>query len=120
MDEELPVYDLACIPPGIVQERGRVFGDIKLRRIPSPICSLLITNCKESVPKSSYLHSYLKPHSPIKMVCQANDIVILLDGLTAKSQSLQGPASQISIVNIALAVSGFGPIPVSSLLGLST
>ncbi|CAF9905319.1 MAG: hypothetical protein GOMPHAMPRED_003114 [Gomphillus americanus] len=32
--------------------------------------------------------------------------------LTTKSQSCQGPANQITVVNVALAVSGFGPIPV--------
>ncbi|KAK5154370.1 hypothetical protein BJ546DRAFT_43458 [Cryomyces antarcticus] len=40
------------------------------------------------------------------------DICDALSVLTSKGQSTQGPANQINIVNIALAVSGFGPIPV--------
>lgn len=40
------------------------------------------------------------------------DICSALDALTSKSQSCQGPANQINIINVALAVSGFGPIPV--------
>ncbi|MCJ1459735.1 hypothetical protein MMC28_010114 [Mycoblastus sanguinarius] len=40
------------------------------------------------------------------------DICSAIDVVTAKSQSCQGPANQITVVNIALAVSGFGPIPV--------
>ncbi len=42
----------------------------------------------------------------------STDICSAIDVLTQKSQSCQGPANQINIVNIALAVSGFGPIPV--------
>ena len=41
-----------------------------------------------------------------------SDICAALDVLTQKSQSCQGPADQINIINIALAVSGLGPIPV--------
>ncbi|SLM38066.1 hypothetical protein LPUS_08163 [Lasallia pustulata] len=40
------------------------------------------------------------------------DVCAAIDMLTAKSQSCQGPANQINTINIALAVSGFGPIPV--------
>ncbi|MCJ1405610.1 hypothetical protein MMC11_008838 [Xylographa trunciseda] len=42
----------------------------------------------------------------------STDVCTAIDVLTAKSQSCQGPANQINIVNVALAVSGFGPIPV--------
>lgn len=42
----------------------------------------------------------------------ATDVCGAIDVLTQKSQSCQGPANQISVINIALAVSGFGPIPV--------
>jgi len=41
----------------------------------------------------------------------ASDVVDALNTLTTKSQSCQGPANQITIVNIALAVSGQGPVP---------
>lgn len=43
----------------------------------------------------------------------ATDIVNAINTLTAKSQSCQGPANQITIINVALAVSGLGPIPVT-------
>lgn len=43
-----------------------------------------------------------------------DEVCAAIDVLTAKSQSCQGPANQINIVNIALAVSGFGPILVCS------
>ena len=42
----------------------------------------------------------------------ASDVVDALNTLTAKSQSCQGPANQITIINVALAVTGQGPIPV--------
>ncbi|KAI9858239.1 MAG: hypothetical protein M1824_004409 [Vezdaea acicularis] len=41
----------------------------------------------------------------------APDVVSAIDVVTAKSQSAQGPANQINIINIALAVTGQGPIP---------
>ncbi|MCJ1407453.1 hypothetical protein MMC19_001524 [Ptychographa xylographoides] len=40
-----------------------------------------------------------------------SDICAAIDVLTAKSQSCQGPANQINIINIALAVTGQGPVP---------
>ncbi|KAI4124759.1 MAG: hypothetical protein LQ347_005612, partial [Umbilicaria vellea] len=41
-----------------------------------------------------------------------DDVCASIEVLTSKSQTCQGPANQINIVNIALAVSGFGPIPI--------
>jgi len=40
-----------------------------------------------------------------------SDVVDALNTLTTKSQSCQGPANQINIINVALAVTGQGPIP---------
>jgi hypothetical protein len=42
----------------------------------------------------------------------APEICKALEKLTSKSESCQGPAKQLTIVTTALAVSGFGPIPV--------
>ena len=46
------------------------------------------------------------------MVLPATDVGDAISILSSKSLACQGPAKQITIVNIALAVSGFGPIPV--------
>jgi hypothetical protein len=41
----------------------------------------------------------------------ANDVSSAIEVLTAKSASCQGPANQLNVINIALAVAGMGPVP---------